>query len=1650
MSEKEINNNVSPGGPEGNPEEAKTTAQCSRRRHIIRPKWLRIVVRTLMWIVIVVLLIPVLLYIPTVQTFVKNIACREVYKSTGMKVDIERFRLSFPVDVNLDGVTVLYAGGDTMVRARQVVADVKLLPLLRLDVKVKRLQLIEGYYKMVSPDSSMIMKIAAGYLDVDDKSSANIALSEINLNKALIKDGSLSLYMDVWKQKPTPQDSTSTPFLIKGNDITLENFDFAMSMLPTIDTLQMHTDRLRLLSGIVDLRTNNITARSLKVSEGNFRYIAPTAEYVRNHPAPAADPSAKESAPICIKGDTVSLDGFKVLYATKGVSPAPGFDPGYIELSDVGIGLQGFYNEASTVTLPITRLSAKERSGLQITRGSGTVGIDSIGLNLSQLDVQTLYSRLYATADIPFALMEMQPTAPLSVEADGSFGMPDIEAFMPAVKEYTSKIGKRNPLNFNLAADGTLGRVNVKSLKAAIPGAVKIDAQGYAENVLAIENLKAALKFNGQLDRPSLVESILGKQDFNIPTLTIDGRATVDRQNYTAVFDLLTSAGDVAADAEVGLNSERYYADLNIHHFDICKIMPSLGIGAVTAKINAEGDGFNPEKSGAATDVNIDLASIVVNHQNLRDIHAQLGLHDGLIDLTAYSSNPDLDLLVEGTGTVAPDNYTFDVTARLNHVDLMALGFSETVCDGHGDISVRGSASPDRWLYDVDLTTRNIVWSIGETFIDLPGGVDVNLLALADNTKVKVNSGVTSLDFEGEAGLKTLIDSFDKCMALATKQVDARSLQVEQLRTILPRFAMRMNARGSGLLDELLSPSGMSLDTVYAEVFNDTILHARAAADGLSTGGMKIDSLRLNISQRGEMLDYLVHMGNRPGTLDEFANVDVRGYLGDNRLSAYAVQKNISGVTGYRVGLTAAMMDSLVSLHFTPLKATIAYMPWTMNSDNYIDYHLNNGRIEADVTAKSKESSLMIRTEPLLAGGDELHVALDNIKIEDFLQMSLMAPPLAGAVNADIRVRYDGHDLSGNGSLGVRNLVYDGHTVGDLNFGLYAAMQSDKSSHAEITMDVNGSPALAAYARLVAGDDGMKPEQLGLRLTEFPLSIANAFMAPETLSLAGALNGDMEMTGTLKAPMLNGSISFDKVAMTVPMIGTTFRFADNTVPVADNLITFNNFDIYGVNENPLVINGVVDAHQISKIAVDMNLSANNIQLVGTGKNAKSAVQGKLFMNLTGSAKGRLSMLNVNATAGILGQTDLLYNMESVGSDLSTGSDTDVVKFVNFNDTTQTATEDSIVSPLNMRVLASVGISQGAKVAVNLNGPNSTNRVELHPFGTLTYFQNYMGDMKLNGQLNTGEGFVRYSQPPILSEKLFVLDPSSYVVWNGDVMNPVLHVKATDDVKVNVTSSNGSSLVNFLVTVAASNSLSSPNITFDLSTNDDMTVQNELESMTADQRATQAMNILLYGHYSGPNVKTAGSNVAENMLYGLIEGQLNNLAARYVKGVDLSFGIDQYDNTVNGTTSSTTTYSYQVSKNLFSNRFKILVGGNYNTDSDADENLSQNLISDISFEYMIKQTNSTSLSAKIFRHTGYESILEGEVTEMGVGLVMKRKLGNLSRLFRFGRRRRNTTMKDTIAGDTVTVVGTTSSGNKAINKAINNADTLPAAIKIKSE
>ena len=1578
------------------------------KKHWIHPKWLRIVLKTFMWIIIGVvclaIIIPVLLYIPPVQTWVKDIACNVVEKSTGMKIGIERFRLKWPLDVALDDVTIIEASGDTMVYAKSVIADVRLAPLFKLDVDINELKLEEAGIRIMSPDSSMLLKLKANLIEVDDKSSVDIKTMNIDINELLIQQADLSLNMDVWKKKPAETDTTSSMDMkILLHDARIDGFTFGMAMLPTIDTLALDSKQVLIRNGVIDLAKSEITADYLGTSDGSLTYLTPTPEYIKEHPAPV-DTTSVASPPMIIKGDTVSVTDFKALYAVKGATPLPGFDPSYLQFADVNIRLDNFYNEASIVRLPIASISANERSGLMVTDGNGTIAVDSTGLTLKEVFLRTPYTELNATASIPFAVMELQPNVLFYADAFGSVGWPDIEAFVPDLRPYTSKMPARSPLDFNIDFGGSLNNIDLTDLNINVEDVLHIKASGYAQEAFDIKKLRAEVKFEGEVTDPKVIDAALNMKGIEVPTLTLTGKATARNEIYTADFDLKTSIGSLVADGSVSLTSEQYKADVTVKDINVKSFMPDLGIGKVNATLYAKGDGFNPTKPKAKSEILLDISSIEYNRQTLKDITASVNLDKGVYSVHIDSPNEVAKLNVDGSGTLAPDLYTADIKARLDHLDLFALGLSVDNSTASGTLTLNATASPDKWLYDADVCLKDFAYISGANYYAIPNDIDIIFKSTLDKVFADVDAKGTCINFEAETGLKGLIDSFVLAGDSVGKQIHDRKLDIDMLQRILPKFQLSLEAGGNGAISDILAGSGLSVDTIYGYIRNDSIISANFEALELANASMRADTLTFNIKQRGQLLDYRAHMGNRPNNpMADFANVNLNGYLGDNRLMLGVRQLNQKGETGYRLGLTTTFQDSVVTVHFTPLKAMIGYIPWTFNSDNSIEMNLKSFKIDANLLAKSPKSSILLKTEPGYDGNDELHLALDNIQIQDFLQLSVYAPPITAALDADVKVGYTEGWLYGNGDIGIHNFTYDRLKVGDFNLNLRAGRNDDGSTGARLSLKVNGKNALSAKA-LLEPDSLNIPQvkTMELDLTHFPLNIANPFLGKDLAQLSGALTGEFDLSGSLKEPKLNGYLACDSVGVFIPMMGSSIRFNQDSILVTDNVIDFNKFDIWGANKNPIEIDGTIDMSDLRSMVFNLKLNATNFQLINNDQRARSDLYGKLFLDIHANARGPLEHLSLNAGVNLLKATDVTYSIPQTTAQLTSHNTTGIVKFVNFNDTVLVMKEDTVVqSAVSMRILAGLTLEPGMQVNVIYPGSTTTGsaKVELEPSGELSYFQNYLGDMRLNGQIYLGNGFASYSMP-IVGEKKFVFDPGSYVMFQGDIMNPSFNIAATDDVRASVIENGNSRIVNFKVEVDITNNLQDPKIEFNLNTDDDMSIRNELLSMTPDARSMAALNMLITGQYSGAGVRTASSDLLQGTMYNILTSTINGWLANNVRGVDISLGVDQYGNSVDGQTGSSTSYSYQVSKSLFNNRFKISVGGNYTTDAAADENFSENLLSDISFEYILKQTSNVTMYARLFRHTGYESILEGEITEMGGGFLLRRRLSNLKSLFKW--------------------------------------------------
>ena len=179
--------------------------------------------------------------------------------------------------------------------------------------------------------------------------------------------------------------------------------------------------------------------------------------------------------------------------------------------------------------------------------------------------------------------------------------------------------------------------------------------------------------------------------------------------------------------------------------------------------------------------------------------------------------------------------------------------------------------------------------------------------------------------------------------------------------------------------------------------------------------------------------------------------------------------------------------------------------------------------------------------------------------------------------------------------------------------------------------------------------------------------------------------------------------------------------------------------------------------------------------------------------------------------------------------------------------------------------------------------------------------------------------------------------------------------------------------------------------FIISAPEDMTVQNQLASMSEEQRGKLAVTMLTTGMYLSDGNTSAFS--MNNALSSFLQSEINQIASSAMKTMDVSVGVDNSTNAAGG---QHTDYSFKFAKRFWNNRMKIIVGGSVSTGAEM-EHSNNSFFDNVSFEYRLDKTSNKNL--RLFYERDSYDLLEGDFSEYGVGFVFRKRMRHFMDLFR---------------------------------------------------
>ena len=717
------------------------------------------------------------------------------------------------------------------------------------------------------------------------------------------------------------------------------------------------------------------------------------------------------------------------------------------------------------------------------------------------------------------------------------------------------------------------------------------------------------------------------------------------------------------------------------------------------------------------------------------------------------------------------------------------------------------------------------------------------------------------------------------------------------------------------------------------------------------------------------------------------------------------------GQTGVLFGVNARPLTegqgkgNGVLLNLTPAEPVIAYRKFHfVDNSNWVYLH-KNMRVYANIDMDS-DNGLGFRMQSDRNDSvslQNMNVELSRLQLGELSEVLPYMPRLTGLFSAEAQYIQTPTSLQVSAEANIDELTYERQHVGDVGMGATWLPGDKGATHYLNTYFSYDNQEVLVADGMLTQKNGRDTLEVTTTFEHFPMKIANAFIPDQMVSFTGDIDGGVHIYGPLEKPKMNGDITLDSVSVYARQAGARYWFDDRPVQVKDNQLIFDKFAIYTTSKNPFTIDGKVDFRNLERPTANLKLLAENYTLLDAPRTRESLIYGKVFVDLNATVRGPLDALTMRGNMNLLGNTDVTYVLTD--SPLTVEDRLEgLVTFTSFADTASVSADEVPAMSLGgMDMIMSVHIDNAVRLRADLS-PDRSKFIELEGGGDLNMQYTPQGDISLTGRYTLSGGIMKYSLP-VIPLKEFQINNGSYVDWRGDPMNPTLNLKATERMRASVADGDdgGSRVVNFDVSIAIKNRLDAPELIFDITAPDDATVENELQAMGAEERSKQAIAMLATGVYMNSGVKGGGLSMG-SALNSVIQSQINSLAGSAFQSINASFTMGMEDRTAAETGDKQTDYSFRYSQRLFNDRVQIVIGGKVTTGANAT-NDAESFIDNISLEYRLDTSGTRYV--RVFYDKNYESVLDGEITETGVGLVLRRKMDRLGELFIFKKKKKQT-------------------------------------------
>lgn len=1251
---------------------------------------------------------------------------------------------------------------------------------------------------------------------------------------------------------------------------------------------------------------------------------------------------------------------------------SPGIDPSHLWLNDINIGVNSVYFKDKTIYATVKHGSFYERSGLTVSTIAGAVRSTKEKIEIPGLEIKTPHSFIDLKAQVDVQDRSDWAKSLFDLHLRSYIGKEDVLLLTGSRTPEVERAYPYRPIVCNLAVNGGMRQINLPKLELKMPGAFSLTGKGRMDEPADSLLRKGKFDLDFSAGDVNFIRAFAGKavqENVRIPEgIQWNASFTVNGPKITASSHLDVEEGQINLLADYHLGNERHHAKIDIVEFPTHSFLPKDSVFNLSATFEEQGQGTSLQSRSTKIESKFALQHLRYARWTITNVQAAAAVRAMAGSLQLSSDNPLLRMRGEASTRFDRPYINGNCEIDINNINLHQLGVLSEPVKGKIDFYLRAKAGRD---------SADIALEAGDLFLKF--------------------SSATSLDkFLARTG---------KFSALLEKQLKNKRLDNDELRKVLPSGHIAMLAGVDNPLSHYLKDNSIVFNDadMLFDINDRKGINGAAHIHRLKVDSLRMDTVFLNIRQDTTRIKLLGGVINGPDNPQAVYRATMKGEVRSDDADLMLSYIDGEGNTGVDFGVNARALsegkgkgDGLL-LTLAPREPVIAFRKFHFEKlRNWIYVHKNK-RVYANVEMNSddglgfklqsdKNDSISLQN---------MNVELDRLNLDELSGILPYLPHLSGLFSVEARYVQTPTSLQVSTEANIKGLQYEHRPVGDIGAGVTWLPAEEHRHYLNTYLTCDGNEVLTADG-VLRQRNTIDSMSVDAHIEQLPLKVANAFVPDGVATLDGNINGDIHFSGPAADPKVNGRLTTAKASVFSKQAGTLYHIEDNPLVIKNNRLLFENFTILTTSESPFIIDGDVNFKDYRNPMADLTLFADDYTLLDAPRTKDGLVYGKAFVDIAATIKGPLSGLVMRGHMDLLGKTNVTYILTDsplTVEDRLSG----LVTFTSFNIPESNKKDESLKMPLGgMNLNMTLHIDDAVRLRADLT-PDRSKYIELEGGGDLSMKYNAQGEIGLTGKYTLSGGTMKYSLP-IIPLKEFSFNQGSYVAWNGDPMNPRLSLKATEKMRASVAEEGSEQTrpVNFDVSVIIKNKLSAPDLSFDISAPDDAGVQNELAAMSFDDRNKAAITMLATGMYINSMGKGKGLTMG-NALNSVLQSQINALT-NSIHGASLSVGVE--DRTA-ATGDKQTDYSFRYSQRFFNNRINVIIGGKVSTGANATNSV-QSFIDNLSVEYRLD--NAGTKYIQVFYDKNYESILDGEITEGGAGLVFRRKVDNLSELFLFQRKK----------------------------------------------